>query len=140
MGLLDRIKKASEIALEASKEAANKTVEIAEKTKNAYKDGGAEAVGKLAGSATKTMIEGAKIAANNVSDYTKDVGEAGVKTGNKASMVYSDNNKVSQDITRGVLTTIGAIRKVALDGKDVARQAIEKMDEATSENRNKQKP
>ncbi len=44
MGLLDKMKKVSELALEATKEMTEKAIEVADTTKNAYKSSGTEAV------------------------------------------------------------------------------------------------
>lgn len=121
MGLLDKIKKVGELAFEATKEITEKAVEVADTTKNAYKNGGTEAVGKMLGESTKKVIEQTKI-------YTNELSEEMKKTGNKASMVYGEKNKTSQEATRVALSAIAAIRKVAIDTVELTQEKIEELE------------
>ncbi len=128
MGLLDKMKKVGELALEATKEMTEKAIEVADTTKNAYKSGGTEAVGKMLGETTKKVIEQTK-------NYTDEISEEMKKTGNKAAMVYNENSKTSQEATRVALSAIAAIRKVALDTTELTKEKIEQL-----EKRNQNKP
>jgi predicted solute-binding protein len=121
MGLLDKMKKVGELAFEATKEITEKAVEVADTTKNAYKNGGTEAVGKMLGESTKKVIEQTKI-------YTNELSEEMKKTGNKASMVYGEKNKTSQEATRVALSAIAAIRKVAIDTVELTQEKIEELE------------
>lgn len=128
MGILDKMKKVGELAFEATKEITEKAVEVADTTKNAYKSGGTEAVGKILGETTKKVIEQTK-------SYTDEVSEEMKKTGNKAAMIYSENSKTSQEATRVALSAIAVIRKVALDTTELTKEKIDQL-----EKRNQNKP
>ncbi len=121
MGLLDKMKKVGELAFEATKEITEKAVEVADTTKNAYKTGGTEAVGKILGESTKKAIEQAK-------NYTNEISEEMKKNGNKAAMVYGEKNKTSQEATRVALSAIAAIRKIAVDTADLTQEKIEELE------------
>ncbi len=136
----EQTRKALEVSKEAAIVAANKTKEMTEATKQVYKDSGAEGLGKIAGEQTRKALDGAKNIASDVVDYAESVAEAGVKTGNKAAMVYSDKNQTSQDVTRAVLAVVGATRKMAMDGVEVTKNAIDKLDGSSDEKPKGPKP
>lgn len=129
MGILDKMKKVGELAFEATKEIKEKAIEVADNTKNTYKNGGTEALGKALGESTKKVLE-------NTKNYTNEVSEEMRKTGNKAAMVYGDKNKTSQEATRVALSAIAAIRKVALDATELTQEKIEQLEQR---NKNKHK-
>jgi hypothetical protein len=112
MGLLDKVKKLSALAVEAAKE-------TSESIKEKYENEGAEGLGKALGAATKK-------AAGSVAEYASEVNQDATKTGNRAALIYNEQHKTSQDITRGILAIVGAGRKITLDAVDVTKGAVDK--------------
>ena len=112
MGLFDKVKKLSALAVDAAKET-SKSIQ------DTYQNEGAEGLGKALGAATKK-------AAGSVAEYAEEVGQDATKTGNRAALIYNKEHKTSQDITRGILAIVGAGRKITLDAVDATKVAVDK--------------
>ncbi len=131
MGLFDRVKNAAKLAVEAGAEVANKAIEVAETTKQAYKEGGTEAVGKLAGEATKKAVEKAKEVGNGVVDYVEDAKKVGEDATKRANLIR--DNEADKKATAGILATMAVARKIRDDAANIGKNAIDVIDTATKE-------
>lgn len=132
MGLFDRVRNAAKLAVEASAEVANKAIEVAETTKQAYKEGGAEAVGKLAGKATKDALEKAKEVGTGVVGYVEDAQKVGEDATKRANLIRDNNT--DKTATAAVLATMAVVRKIRDDATNIGKSTIDAIDEATKEN------
>ncbi len=132
MGLFDRVKNAAKLAVEAGVEVANKAVEVAETTKQAYKEGGTEALGRLAGEATKKAVEVAKDVGSGVADYASEAKKVGEVATKRANLIR--DNDADKTATAAILATMAVARKIRDDATNVGKNAIDALDSATKEN------
>lgn len=132
MGFFDRVKNAAKLAVDTGAEVAIKAKEVAETTKQAYKDGGSEAVGKLAGEATKKAVEKAKEVGVSVVDYVEEAKKVGEEATKRANLIR--DNDADKTATAAVLATMAVARKIREDATNVGKNAIDVLDNATKEN------
>lgn len=111
MGLFDKVKALTEKAAEVAQQ-------TAQAAKETYGKEGAEGIGKILGQTTKKAID-------SVVEYAEDVGQAANKTANKSALIYNEKQKTSQDVTRAILATVGAGRKITMDVVDAAKKAAD---------------